>query len=401
MSRRDASGGAAVWRRIGTGAMALVALGYAALAMGSGLDRISLDSPEFAGAVPLALANRALPALWQEALARRDGAAMDRIARLAVDRAPLQASSTAMYGATQQYLQRPDAADAAFRVAAQMGWRVPATQIYWLQQGLLSGDYPTAARRLDALLRLEVPTPGLPAIMQAFESNPLAAEALIAQMANRPPWLDGYIAEIGELNGERLTRRLDMVGLMVEAGIPTQCTKAGATAERMVARGHVGEARQFWALMCGGSPDSLVADGNLAQLRLNDAGGPFRWTYLTNGDVTADLAPDGSRGGQWLVAHNDSSVGIALIRQRIVAPAGRYRLAWSSPGDAAGPVFFPAAGCSVDDATPLRDVTQQGAGTWQATFTIDRGCDGTWLQFWLAGGGQGRLGRVVVTAEAG
>jgi len=397
VSRGDAKGGV-LRRRMGAGALVLAAAGYVVVAIGSGLDRISLDSPEIAGNVPLAWANRALPALWQQALARRDGAAMDRIARLAVDRAPLQASSTAMYGATLQYLQRADAADAAFRVAARMGWRVPVTQIYWLQQGLLSGDYPTAARRLDALMRLDVPTPGLPAILEGFESNPLAAAALIDQMADRPPWLDGYIAEIGELSGERLTRRLDMIGLMVQAGIPTQCAKAGTTAERLVARGHVGEARQFWALMCGGSPDSLVADGNLAQLRLNDAGGPFRWTYLTNGDVTADLVPDGSRGGQWLVAHNDSSVGIALIRQRIVAPAGRYRLEWSSPGDATGPAFFPATGCAADDATPLHDVRRQGGEAWQASFTVDRNCDGTWLQFWLAGGGQGRLGRVAVTA---
>lgn len=389
--------GATLGRRIVAGAAILVAVGYAVVAAGSGLDRIGMDDPDIAEMVPKAMASRALPMLWQGAQARGDRAEMDKIARLAVARAPLQASSTAMYGATAQDRRQAEAADAAFRVAAKLGWRVPATQIYWLRQGLLTGNDRVAAVRLDALMRLDVPMPNLPAILDAFESNPATAAALVDQMADQPPWLAGYIGDIGDLSGERLIRRLDMIGLMREAGIPLQCSQAGPAAERLVALGHAGEAREFWNQMCGAAPDSVVADGNLADLRLDDArGGPFRWAYAATGDVSADLAPDGAHGGQWLVAHNASSVGIAIMRQRIVAAPGRYHLEWSSPGDAAGPVFYPATGCTPDSATPLRDVQRRSNEGWAANFAVDRDCDGVWLQFWVAGTAQGRLGRISV-----
>jgi len=361
---------------------------------------MSLDSAELGAQLPVAVADRALPGLWRAALARRDGAAMARYAGLAVNRAPLEPGNTALYAATQQFLGREAQADAGFRVAATMGWRVPSTQLYWLQQGVLSGDYRTAARRLDALMRMEVPMPDLPAILDVFESNPFLAAAFVDQAATAPPWLDAYVAQIGDLSGERLVRRLDMIGLMAQAGVSVRCDKAGPVTERMVQFGHVGEARQYWALACGGSADSVVADGNFAQLRLVDGDGPFRWAYQASGDVSAELAPDRAGGGQWLVAQNHSAVGIAVIRQRIVVPAGRYRLEWSSPAAGAGPLYAPATGCVPENTEPLRDMQRRGGDLWQANITVDGSCGGTWLAFWLASGGQGRLGRVTVVPES-
>lgn len=387
-------------RRIVAVAAILASVCYALVATGSGLDRISLIDPEVANLVPETMAVRALPAQWEDAQAHGDRAGMDRLARLAVSRAPLQASSVAMYGATRQYLGQAEAADAGFRVAAKLGWRVPATQMYWLRQGLLNGDYHTAAVRLDALLRLEVAIANQPAILDVFESDPVAAAALIDQMAARPPWLGVYLADTGGLSGERLSRRIDMIDLMRQGGLPMQCSQAGPIAERLVTAGHVGEARELWSVMCGGAADTLLDDGNFRHLRLDEAGGPFRWTYAASGDVSADLAPDGSQGGQWLVAHNTASVSLALIQQRLVARAGRYRVVWSSPGDATGPAFIPATGCSPENALPLRNAQRQGADTWAATFAVSGDCNGTWLQFWLAGGGQGKLGRITLAPVA-
>jgi hypothetical protein len=387
-------------RRAGAVAMMLAVAGYGVMALGSGLDRISVDRPEVADTVPMVFASRALPALWQGAATRGDRPAMEHLARLAVDRAPLQSSSTALYGVTQQQANHAAAADSAFRVAARLGWRVPATQAYWMQQGLISGDFTTAALRFDALLRLDLPVPNLPAIEEVFESNPFAASALIDQMGARPPWLDAYVAETGDLSGDRLSRRLDMLGLMAQAGITTSCDKAAAPSENLVAHGQVAQARQFWALACGGTVDSLVTDGNLAHLQLDNGEGPFRWTYAANGDVTSSLVPDAPRRGQWLEAQNASSVSIPLLRQRIVVAAGQYRVVWSSATGASGPVFYPATGCSHDDVAPLRDIRQSGDG-WQANFTVNRNCDGAWLEFWMAGGAQGRLGRIDVMPAAG
>ena len=122
--------GRALAGRIG---VSLGLLLFGALAAASGVDRMSLLAPALGRLVP--------------------GPLQAQAASKAVAADPVDPASTALLGTAYLLTEQPAEAEAAFRIAARFGWRQPATQIYWYEAALQSGDWPRAVDRADALLR--------------------------------------------------------------------------------------------------------------------------------------------------------------------------------------------------------------------------------------------------------
>lgn len=126
---------------------------FALAALASGLDRISEYRPDGATAVPPPFRVNAARVLAGRALAANRLVEATEQARHAVRRDPADARSAGLLGSALLVSGDAAGAERAFTVSAAMGWREPATQLYWMSVALEQGDLEVASQRLDALLR--------------------------------------------------------------------------------------------------------------------------------------------------------------------------------------------------------------------------------------------------------
>ena len=94
---------------------------FAALALGSGLDRLSATRPGAAAWVPKPLRAESWRAEAARLLAAGDGAGASVMAEQAVRADPIDPRSTALLGAGQLADRKAVKADRSFRVAARFG----------------------------------------------------------------------------------------------------------------------------------------------------------------------------------------------------------------------------------------------------------------------------------------
>lgn len=164
----------------------LALLAYAALTLGSGLDRLAAKEPGLAHFVPSAFAAEAHRAMAARALRSGKVEALTA-AQGAVAADPIDPHSAALLGGSSLLSGQPQQADRAFRVAAQLGWRDPLTQLYFMNQALRSGNADLAALRLDALLRQNPLLPVRDMVLSQFEASSQGRNALSRRVALRPP----------------------------------------------------------------------------------------------------------------------------------------------------------------------------------------------------------------------
>jgi len=377
------------------------ALGFAALALGDGLDRAAVGRHDLIAMVPEAFRARSLDAAGAEAVkAGHYGEAL-KLGEEAVARAPMEASSTALLGLGRLMARDEIGAQQAFLVAGTRGWRIPITQTYWMQIAYQLGDYPVAAMRLDALLRQQPYQVRQNELLAPFESNPEAGAALIERMLTRPNWLGMYARHVGNLAASQIAGRRVMMEALARRGMVLGCDQIGSLTGELVRYGDVGGARAVWGQHCPAAGRGLVADSALDATVNSDApSAPFAWRLFGSGDlrVVPHRALEGQ--GQWLEVSNDSPLIAPVMRQMVVAPAGRYRLSWlARDGQGKGSqAVEPYLGCDVNNLERTEPGRDTGLGRWQADIEIDGKCAGHWLQFTLKPGAEAvQLGAVTLT----
>ncbi len=226
------------------------ALIYAALAIGNGLDRLALTRPGAVSDVPEIFATNAL-GVAGEADLRSDPRAANRLAERLVGRAPIEPFSTALLGASRAASGGDAGADRAFRVAGQLGWRIPLTQSYWLAAALASGDARIAAQHLDALLRQRPDLLSLPETVAPFESNAAARNALVDRLATRPPWLDGYAGAMDPAPAATMIiRRMPVLKMLGDRGIILGCVVIAPAVSQLAAAGLTAEVEALRGQHC-------------------------------------------------------------------------------------------------------------------------------------------------------
>ncbi len=227
------------------------ALAYAALAVGNGLDRMAYTLPDKASRLPALFATNSLEVTGEADLHRDPHAAVALAERL-VAHAPIEPSSTALLGAARAAIDDYAGAESAFRVAGQLGWRVPLTQSYLEAAALDSGDASVAAQRLDALLRLEPRLLHDPAVLAPFESDGAAQAALVDRMTNRPPWLRWYSGEVDPVPAAVLARRVPALMLLGDRGIVLGCAAIAPAVRALAGAGLVVPAAALMRRHCAG-----------------------------------------------------------------------------------------------------------------------------------------------------
>ena len=368
-------------------ALLLACLIYAFAAVGSGLDRLTAYKSDPATEVPEPFAGRALQARVWYAMAQENWNGAVSTATALVARDPVEPNATALLGAAREGQGDAAGADAAFRVAAQMGGRVELTQRYWAKRAEADGDLTAASAHVDALLRQR---PGLLSdreLLDPVERNDKGQQALAARLASGSDWLSAYLSDVWDAPKDVLTLRAQVLGRASQFGVVGGCDAAAKFARRMVELNEAHIAAQVWREHCPRAGTGLVSDGNFTAATFSDNAAfasvvsQFDWQMLNNSDVDTSFTP-APGAGRWLTVNTSAPYTRVVASQLVVAPAGTYRLSWASQGHTTAdtPMIMASLDCGVASGTwlpaTLDSTSASGTQRWHADAILDDSCVG-------------------------
>ena len=352
-------------------------LAVAAVAVGSGLDRISALEPVVAGLVPAPFAAAAHRAQAAQALRASDTRRAIAEARQAVAVDPIDPGSTAMLGAAYLKAGNQSQADRAFRMAARFGWRDPLTQLYWMDRALQSGEMNLAALRLDAVLRQNPHFPIRDMLLARFEASPEGRAALAPRLALGPGWTAQFIGGSAPLGLATLRSRGEV---LQASGIPALgCETVAPLVNRLVEVGEIQSGKQVWRAHC------QMATAGIADPRFTDLSPrkrtPFEWNLPGSGDIS--VAPDhGGAGG--LTARVSGPASRMVAWQMLTLRPGTYLLRWTAlKASAPSRAVSLSLTCQLGERIPLTPSALPNPGRFEAKVQLDKACSGQYLSVWL------------------
>jgi len=362
-----------MWARVG---LVLACLGYSALALGSGLDRISAASPDLAAKVPAFFASEALRVRGGQALAKGQAREALELGKAAIADAPTDPQSTAMLGAGRLASGERGGAEVAFRVAGKLGWRVPITQSYWMVRALAAGDYRIAAMRLDALLRQQPALHRQRQLLDPLERNPAGRSALVERMAASPIWLTSYAGDVADLPTDVMLQRVPVLTEAAQKGLVLGCPAIAPSVNRLAVLGQMREGRELWRAHCPAAGKELLGDGRFQMAGPRDKVSAFAWELLGSDGLTLGFVPSPNGAGQRLTVQGVTPNTRPVLSQLLVLAPGRYLLTWRSDDGKGGPgkTLSVALACQGEAPQWLTAQPNPASGRWQAGLVVDGSC---------------------------
>lgn len=355
---------------------------FALAAAGNGLDRLAFEKPALAARVPAMFASQSLLGRGQVALLAGSDEAALADGTAAVLSAPIDPISPALLGSARLGLNDPIGAQQAFLVAGRMGWRVPLTQIYWMQRAIGLRNWPVAGMRADALLRQHPWMLANVPLLSPLEGSPRGREAIVNRLASAPPWLYPYASEVDQVPIGTITERMLVLQALASRGVRVGCDRIALPANRLAQSGAFTDAQALWRSHCETATPGLLADPDLANLRLNGARSLFEWDLVGSSEVGIAIVPGTAQGTQMVQAHNSGAVPRVLLRQLVTASPGTYRLDWLAQTANGKPTEQVTASltCSGEGGSPVA-ATTTSEGRRQAALVIPSDCPAHWLAF--------------------
>ena len=371
----------------------LVLLALASLLSGS--DRQSKDFPTSPSLVGWPYDTGAARAKAILAFVKTGPGSAIGYARRSILTDPLSVQAVSILGRSELYAGHPDQATKAFEVAGQLGWRDPMTQIYWLDQAMISSDYRVAAERLDALLRQAPDDENGPKFLAIVSENPEGRSALANRLKLNPGWAETYVTDVKELQPEQLIQRVDVIQ-RTGSGI-WDCRASTPIVQQLIASKMLAEAQSVWRLACPSS-SSLVYDGSFEQVDTTKTTAGFDWVLSNRGDAEIALGQD-SKGHRVLSMAVNASIALPIVRQLLVLKPGSYRLTWRMPDTGANEAraMRVSLSCESDYAKAAPGATDPAhVSGFVHDFIVDGQCPAPQLIFWLAPQAQVRLDDVAL-----
>jgi len=366
-------------RTVGVLAMGL----YAVAVVGTATDRMAETRALWEAVVPTVVSDHAWRSRAAIALQRNDAVAALAADRAAVESGPVEPASSELLGRAYLLAGRADAADRAFRVAGQLGWRRPLTQAYWIKRALAGGNFADAARRLDAVLRQSPEDTGNPATMRPFEDSPEGRRVLLGKLAGRPPWLLDYARTAAALDIPELRNRAAILTRLPTLGVSLGCEAIGGAVSRLVENGEAIMADALWRGHCPAEAGGFAGDGTFARTDLSRRASLLSWFAPADSDVGASLVDDGVPGQPRLRIVTTSPFVREVVNRMIVLPPGRYRLQWQSvtTGGEASDRIVAVLGCRQGTGEPLAASVDTRNGVFSAQVDQGGDCLARWLSF--------------------
>lgn len=294
----------------------------------------------------------ALALAAEQQLRSRNPAAATRLARSAIEHAPLTTSAVrvlAMAAADSP------AAGQSWRVASAMGWRDDATQLWALQQALANGQFDVAAIRADALLRTNRTTrPQNWSVIRTAALEPRFRAALVERMMLDPDWRGRLLVLPPDPSDAEVAGTYEIVRALAETPKPPTRSEAKSTLAALIDRNQHRRAWQLFErlfLPAGGGARLPKIDFDSRALETSSEATPFDWTLRRSDDLLVSFE-QGDGVVRLVVGSSGNSA--ARAAQRLVAlPPGSYRLAFQMRGDTDAPEALPISVYCVGSDQPL------------------------------------------------
>jgi len=359
-------------------------LAYLLTALGLGFDRIADADPRLANLVP----GPAQVGILEERADRFVEAGVPGSAladaELLVRRDPVSLHGTGLLGAARLGRGDQRGADAAFRIAARLGWRDARTQLYWLRLALARQDHARAALHYAALARQWPDAPAIINISALFEATAAGRSALASRIAAGDSWALAYAAPPEGSSPQAVLNHAKVLGEAAGLGRILGCETIAPLARSLVPIDPA-EALRVWRAHC---PDEgfggLLHDGDFRAARPDASLGPFAWEFAADGAFDLRLEPEGA-AARSVVTRNDGAILRAFAAQRVVLGQGGYRV-WLKQGSSAS-LLFASLSCG-RDRLAAQPVALTGMS---ANLEFPGGCPAPWFQLWLAPRGQAQV----------
>ena len=310
----------------------LPALGLGFAVLGSGLDRMSGSNPAFSAMVPQAF--RA--AAWRsggalDLVQGRLGAARDKAMR-AILADPMDAAASSGLGLARLKLHDGVAAEAAFRVAGQLGWRDKTTQLYWMALSAASGAFPLAAQRADALLRQDSRLREQPRLLAPLEATSAGRKALAARLAPRPAWFGDYWNKLYLLDPGQLANRARVLDEPALRPPIMACADVRTMAVSLV-KSDLARSRSILQRYCPRRGGVLLSDGGFEEAQLSNTAASG-WQFTGEGGLDVRIEQGAGPGGRAVAVTSALPMRRVFASQALALEPGRYRVGWRMVGRA-------------------------------------------------------------------
>lgn len=368
-------------------AAALALAAYAGVAAFSGWDRLSIVNPDVRAPVGWPYDTFSARALAGDANAAARPKDALPLAQRALLSDPVDASTVGLLGAAHFLAGQADAADAAFRLSAGMGWRDLPTQIYWFNHGLDTGQADVAAQRLDAYLRQVQDDDRTQTMLNDMVASPEGRAAIVPRLAETPSWQRMFLSAPSTMAQDDFANRYAVLRQLRAGSLG--CPAVSSFTTGLMRTGLMKEAQDIWNRECEPG-NALVHDGQFVRINPdpNAHNSVFDWQVPSSGTVEL-LVTDLTNGAHQLDLRVSGASPYSVLRQVVVLPAGAYRLSWAMPGTTATELraLKVGLGCTFDQGI-AQDPVPQAGGRVATQYVLDDTCQARALVFWLAPGTQ-------------
>ncbi|NBC37654.1 hypothetical protein GTZ99_13950 [Novosphingobium sp. FSY-8] len=357
-----------------------------ALAAYSGLDRFAAEHPTFANRYAEALMVQGLQVAIRNAELDGKPAEALRLAKLHIDRDPMEPESAELLGRYRLATGDTSGAEAAMLVAGGQGWRRPFTQLYWMARAIELQDDRVATLRADALLRQSPDLIDNPQVMAMIDGTEQAREGLAARAALNPPWLPTYLKNVETAPLDQVVRRMDVLLRMARNGHIAGCEQTGVMVQRLVLINATNEARALRNAQCPELARSMVFDPAFKTAEQGRNFTLLAWQLPQNSDVTQYIRPDSS--GNVLEVESSSPAIVNVLQQMVLPVSGRYRVQWralDSDGHDSARVRI-GWSCGHQPDSWYAGSMDPRSHVWSSDVTVDPQCPFNWISLALAPG---------------
>lgn len=236
------------------------------------------------------------------------------------------------------------AANAAWLLAAQTGWRDGATQRWVLDQAMARRDYLAASRAADAMLRIRFqPEVALDAML-SMAASPAGRSALADRLSARPRWSGALFGQLDTL----AARDPGTAALLLQAldgrGVQPSGTDVMALFHRLLASPRRPAVLASWVQAnprVSGNPETGIVDPQFALLLSGEMPkGPFGWRLSTS-DATVTAGAESSRTpSPLLIIRTYAGRRSTLLSQLLALQPGRYALTYTATLPQGDPADF-------------------------------------------------------------
>lgn len=256
----------------------------------------------------------------------RDVAEVERVARAAIARSPLESVSLRNVAFVMIASSREREAARLLTLAGRATRRDYLTHAWLLDRNFRENRVAAAIEEADIVLRQNDET--WPVVMPALArlvGDRRTTDPLARTLARRPHWRSAFLDTLGR-EGRDSAATFALFERLRAAGAPADVNELRSYFAANDSLAPAELYRRWAALLPTPLPEGqrLIRDGGFEDLA---ATGPFNWTFYPQGDVYAEISDAPDRVGKALYLSFDGSQPVSFATQRLMLPAGRYRLA--------------------------------------------------------------------------